>query len=73
MQILKLQNNSGYFYKLVKDKEDETNYINELNIGLDCEDERFCNIVKYILFNHGNCYVYLGISKKEALISLGAL
>lgn len=73
MQILKLQNNSGYFYKLVKDKEDEAQYINNLNLNLDCEDESFNIIVKYIPFNHGNCYAYLGISKKEALISLGAL
>jgi hypothetical protein len=73
MQILKLQNNRGYFYKLVKDKEDEDKYINEINLGLDCEDESFYTIVKYIPFNHGNCYAYLDLSKKEALISIGAI
>jgi len=73
MQILKVQNSKGFFYKLVKDEEDERKYINEINSGLDCEDEQFNTVVKYIPFNHGNCYAYLGISKKEALISLGAI
>ena len=70
MYIIKVENGNTNHHTLCKDKDDEIKYISNLNAGLDENEDSFSRVVKEYPCTNGNCWCYLGMSKKEALSTI---